>query len=66
MEVASSDDVAIVEVSDPFGRSLDVQFSCIRGKEVPPQSSVASREERSQREKVGVRVGSRGGPSAPW
>ena len=28
----------------------------ICGKEVPPQSSLASREERSQCEKVGVRV----------
>ena len=27
MEVASSDDVAFVEVLNPFGRGLDVQFS---------------------------------------
>ena len=26
LEVASSDDVALVEVLDPFGRGLDVQF----------------------------------------
>ena len=29
MEFASSNDVALVEVLDPFGRGLDVQFSCI-------------------------------------
>ena len=29
MEVASSDDVALVEVLDPFGRGLDVQFSLL-------------------------------------
>ena len=27
MEVASSDDVALVEILDPFGRGLDAQFS---------------------------------------
>ena len=29
MEVASSDDVALVEVLEPFGRGLDVQFSSL-------------------------------------
>ena len=39
MEVASSDDVGLVLVSDGFGRGLEAQisfFSC--GKEVPPQN----------------------------
>ena len=52
MEVVSSDDVGLVEVSDRFDRGLDVQFSFfLCSKEVPPQSSLASREERSQCEK---------------
>ena len=55
MEVASSDDVALVEALDPFGRGLDVQFSFLYfevcGKEVPSQSSRASRKERSQCER---------------
>ena len=29
MEVASSDDVALVDVLDPFGLGLDVQFSSL-------------------------------------
>ena len=67
MEVASSDDVGLVEVLDRFGRGLDVQFSFLLcGKEVLQQRSVASREERSQGEKSGSVGSSRGGPSAPW
>ena len=39
VEVASSDDVGLVEVLGRFGRGLDVQISFfLRGKEVPPQS----------------------------
>ena len=58
MDVSSSDDVAHVEILDPFGRGLEVQFYFLYvcGKDVPPQGSLASCEERSQREKVGVRV----------
>ena len=53
MEVTSSDDVGLVEVLD----SLDVQiFFFLCSKEVPPQSSLASREERFQCEKLGVWV----------
>ena len=37
---------AFVEVFDRFGRGLDVQFYFLSGKEVPPRSSLASREER--------------------
>ena len=51
IEVASSDDVDLVLVSDGFGRGLEAHISFLRGKEVPPQSSLASREERSQCEK---------------
>ena len=55
MEVASSDDVGLVEVLDRLGRGLDVHFSSyVCGKEVPSQSSLASGEERSQCEKVEV------------
>ena len=57
MEVASSDDVGLVEVLDRLGRGLDVHFSSyVCGKEVPSQSSLASGEETSQCEKVGVKV----------
>ena len=57
MEVTSSDDVGLVEVSDRFGRSLDVQVSFfLCGKEVPPQRSLAPREEGPQCETVGVWV----------
>ena len=50
MKVASSDDVAFVEILDPFGRGLDVQFSflcvarmCLR------KTSLSSSKERSYR-----------------
>ena len=47
VEVASSDDVGLVLVSDGFGRGLETQLCFfLSGKEVPPQSSLASREER--------------------
>ena len=48
-EVASSDDVAFVEVLDPFGRSLDVQFSflCVARRRLR-KTSLASRKEREQ------------------
>ena len=49
MEGASSDVVAFVDVLDPFGRGLDVQFYFLYvARRFPPQSSLASREERSQ------------------
>ena len=49
MEVASSDDFVLVLVSDGFGQGLEARiyfFLC--GKEVRPQSSLASLEDRSQ------------------
>ena len=47
IEVDSSDDVAFVEVLDRFGRGLDVQLFCfLCGKKVPPQRSLASREDK--------------------
>ena len=55
MEVASSDDVGLVEVFDRFGRGLDEQFYFFfRKEELPPQSPLGSREEISQCEKLGV------------
>ena len=49
IEVDSSDDVAFVEVLDPFGRSLDVQFSflCVARRRLR-KTSLASRKEREQ------------------
>ena len=65
MEVVSSDDVGLVEVLDRFRRGLDMQFSFLCGKEAPPQSSLASREERSRCEKVGMWVAPMDDPLLP-
>ena len=55
MEVASSNDVALVEVLDPFGRDLEGQFSFlypgIWQGDASTKLSLASRKERSQCEK---------------
>ena len=51
-EVASSDDVALVEVLDPFGRGLDVHFYFLYvARRCLHKSSLSSREEKSQCEK---------------
>ena len=65
MEVGSSDEVAIVEVLDPFGRGLDVQFSCMWQGGASTELSRISRRETSMG-KVGVRVVLLGDPLAYW
>ena len=59
MEVASSDDVALVEVLDPFDRGFDVQFSYMCQGGASTKLSRISRREISN-----VKSSSSGG--APW
>ena len=64
MEVASSDDVGLVEVLDGFGRGLDPQFSFLCDKEV--HKALLHLAKRGLNVKSRSKGRSRGGPSAPW
>ena len=66
MEVASSDDVAHVEVLDPFGRGLDVQFSFLYVAKRCFHKALSHLAKRDLNVKSGSEGSSRGGPSAPW
>ena len=66
MEVASSDDVAHVEVLDPFGRGLDVQFSFLYVAKRCLHKALSHLAKRDLNVKSGSEGSSRGGPSAPW
>ena len=66
MEVASSDDVALVEVLDPLGRGLDVQFSFIYVARRCLHKALSHLGKRDLNVKRGSEGSSRGGPSAPW
>ena len=66
MEVASSDDVAHVEVLDPFGRGLDVQFSFLYVAKRCLHKALSHPAKRDLNVKSGSEGSSRGGPSAPW
>ena len=68
MEVASSDDVALVKVLDPFGRGLDdVQFSFLFVARRCLHKALSRLAKRDLNVKNGRSEGSsRGGPSAPW
>ena len=56
MEVVSSDDVALVEVFDPFGRGLDVQFSFLYVTRRCLRKALSHLAKRDFIVKVGVRV----------
>ena len=66
MEVASSDDVAHVEVLDPFGRGLNVQFSFVHAARRCLHKALSHLAKRGLNVKSGSESSSRGGPSAPW
>ena len=66
MEVASSDDVAHVEVLDPFGRGLDVQFSFLYVAKRCLHKALSHLAKRDLNVKSGSLGGSRGGSFAPW
>ena len=68
MEAASSEDVALVEVLDPFGRGLDVELS-YTSKYVARRclhKALSHLAKRYLNVKSGSEDSSRGGPSAPW
>ena len=65
LEVASSDDVALVEVLDPFCRGLDVQFSFLYVARRCLHKAPLHLAKRDLNVKSGSEGSSRGGPSAP-
>ena len=66
MEAASSEDVALVEVLDPFGRGLDVQFPFSYVARRRLHKALSHLTKRDLNLKSGSEGSSRGGPSAPW
>ena len=66
MKVASSDDVAFVEVLEPFGRGLGVQFSFLYVARRCLHKALSQHAKRDLNVKSGSEGSSRGGPSAPW
>ena len=66
MEVASFDDVAFVEVLDPLGRGVDVQFSFLYVSMRCLHKGLSYLVKRGLNVKSGSEGRSRGGPFAPW
>ena len=63
MDVASSDDVALVGVLDPFGRGLDVQFSLLYVARRCLHKALSHLAKRDINVKSGSESSSREGPS---
>ena len=66
MEVGSSDDVALVEVLDPFGRGLDGQFSFLYMARRCLHKALSHLAKRDLNVRSWSEGSSRGGSSAPW
>ena len=66
MEVASSDDVALDEVLDPFGRGFDEQLSFSYVTRRCLHKALSHLANRDFNVKSGSEGSSRRGPSAPW